>query len=520
MRLHSVALTFLLLCSVCGAQQLHLPPLFSDHAVLQRDKPMLIWGSAKPGAVVEVVLDGKKASVSAGADGTWKASLPAHAAGGPFSMTVRSGTSSTTVNDLLFGDVWLASGQSNMQFTMRPLPPWSEGVLNYETEIAASNNNQVRFFVEPVEATYATKRQVNGAWEPVSPDTACNLSAVAWYFARELQQKTGVPIGIVSASVGATDIASWTEASRQAPERLHAEELQRSQHAQEIAATELKLPAYYAASIAALTVCRDVPGATMHWPFHEYLYGASGTYNAMIAPLQGIRLRGVIWYQGEGDAPNAAGYAERMARLIENWRTLFDDAELPFYYVMLSNRDFRAAQAGKPGAHPGHYAELRGEQMKALSIPHTGMAVATDVGDPMLTHPRDKKSVGERLALQALQKTYGRNVQADGPMFRDARLADGKALVRFETRGLGLINRTGSAEPEGFEIVGADGKFIPANAVLQGDTVLVSSPVVSRPCGVRYGWLDDPRLSLFNRKGLPAPPFSTERHGAICSTTP
>lgn len=508
MRIFSAVPILLLLCSAGGAQQLRLPPIFSDHAVLQRDRPVLIWGTARAGAAVEVTLAGNKASVNAEADGTWKVDLPAHVAGGLFQMIVRSGASSTVVNDLLFGDVWLASGQSNMQFTMRPLPPWSEGVLDYETEIAASRNNQVRFFVEPVEAIYTPKREVNGAWEPVSPESACNLSAVAWYFAREVQQKTGVPIGIVSAAVGATDIASWMEASRQSPGKLRVEEQQRSEHAQEIVAMDLRRPAYYAASNASLTVCRDVPGATMHWPFHQYLYGASGTYNAMIAPLRGIKFRGVIWYQGEGDAPNAMGYAERMAQLIENWRSLFDDRELPFYYVMLSNRDFRAAQAGKPGARPGHYAELRGEQMRVLTIPHTGMAVATDVGDPMLTHPRDKRSVGERLALQALQKSYGQNVQADGPLFHDVHFTDGKAVVRFETGKLGLMNRTGSAEPEGFELAGPDGKFIPAHAVLRGDTVLVSSPVVAQPCAVRYGWADDPRLSLFNRMGLPAPPFS------------
>lgn len=500
----------LLLCVPGHAQQLSLPPLFSDHAVLQRDRPIVLRGTAKAGAQVVVAFDEKKATATAAADGAWNVTLPAHAAGGPFVLTASAGTATVQVKDLLVGDVWLASGQSNMQFAMRPLPPWSEGVLDYENEIAASSNDRVRFFAEPVEATYQAKKEASGAWEAVSPASACNLSAVAWYFAREVQQKTGVPIGIVSASVGATDIASWMEGSRQDPERLRLEAKQRAEHAQEIAVMETQLPKYYSVLNSALTVCHNVSAATMHWPFHEYLYGATGTYNAMIAPLKGLALRGVIWYQGEGDAPHAAGYAERMSQLIANWRALFADPELPFYYVMLSNRDFSAAQVGKPGARPGHYAELRGEQMKALAIPHTGMAVATDVGDAMLTHPRDKKSVGERLAWQALRKTYGQSVPADGPMVKEIRFANGKAIVQFDTGGLGLVNRTGSLEPGGFEIAGADGKFVPAMASLEGESVSVSSPAVFQPKAVRYGWLDDPRLSLFNRAGLPVPPFSSD----------
>ncbi|MDE1160703.1 MAG: sialate O-acetylesterase [Acidobacteriaceae bacterium] len=458
---------------------------------------------------VSATFDGTTVTAAISSSGAWEVRFPVHDAGGPYVLDVSSGADHLHLQDLMVGDVWLASGQSNMHFTMRPFAPWTEGVLDYEREIAAANNPNVRFFTVPIEASFPEKTEEKGYWQVASPETACNFSAVAYYFAQKVQQQTGVPIGILSAAVGSTSVNSWIAPSRSDPAKLQHDEAVRHQHVAGMATYEASLPAYYAAAREALSSCTGAPVAPHHDPFPNFIFETAGAYNAMIAPLRSFPIKGVIWYQGEADARYSETYADKFRNLVESWRANWHNPDLPFYFVQLANRDFRAAEIMHHDFREGNFSLLRYQQFNDLSISHTGLAVATDVGDPGLIHPRNKKPVGERLALQALRKTYGLPVIADGPIFQSITVDGDKLVVHFATNGSPLVNRTGSSEPAGFEVAGSDGYFVPALAKLQGDTVVLSSPAVPQPKHARYAWGDDPRLSIYNEAGLPAPSFQT-----------
>lgn len=512
-RTRSAPLFFLFLLAIVGsgtAEDLRLPPIYSDHAVLQREKPIQIHGYAKPGAAVTANFDNASQTATADAAGRWQFSFAAHSAGGPYTLTVSSGKEKLQIKDLLVGDVWLSSGQSNMHFPMKASIPWTEGVLNAEQEIAAANYPRVRFFIVPVEAEFPAKPEEDGTWEVSSPETACNFSGVSYYFAIEVFRKTGIPIGILSASVGGTPIDAWMESSRVPAKELATDADQRTAHAAAMETYIRTAPEYYAASRGGLTCTAGSKTAYHPEPYTNYLYSASGCYNAMIYPLRNYPIKGFIWYQGESNARDYDLYVDCMQQLISNWRRDWSDPTLPFYYVQIANRDFRSAQAGNPNFIMGRSGELRFQQYKALTISNTGMAVAADVGDPQNIHPRDKKTVGTRMTLQALRKTYGMaNVAADGPLYTYYEVKSDQLIVHFNTNGSPLVNRTGSMEPDGFEIAGEDGKFIPAISQIKGDTVVLHSPAVKKPVAARYGAGDNPWLSLYNSEGLPAPTFTT-----------
>ncbi len=497
-----------LLTAACARADITLAPLFRDGAVLQRDQPIVVWGEAAAAEKVEVTFRRQQATVITRADGRWRVTLrPEPASPVPSELTA-SGANTVTVREVLVGDVWLCSGQSNMAFLVR-------NALDAEREIAAAKFPLIRQFKVPTTVADRPAAEVGGSWVACAPETVGAFSAVAYYFARELHRKSGVPVGLVNAAWGGTQIEGWlSEATLRAdpawreiqarwektladhPAALKAYESQLAKWNEDAAAAKAAGRAF------ARTKPRTPEGPGSRWQ-------PAAIYNGMIAPLVPYGLRGVIWYQGETNATRPAEYASLFTSLIQQWRAEFpappSGQPLPFYFVQLANFE---AQAGNRG---DTWAFLREAQARALRLPATGMAVTIDIGDPKDIHPRNKQEVGRRLALHARKHVYGERVDADGPTFVGAK-RDGAAMRVTLSRAAGL--RLEPAKADGrvsFEVAGEDQVFVPAEARIDGTALLVSAPSVPAPVAVRYAWRNSPDARLFNRAGLPAAPFRSDK---------
>lgn len=427
--------------------------------VLQQGIPVRIWGTAGPGEAVRVEFEGQSVSTTAGAGGKWEAWLKPLTAAGPLEMKI-TGASAMVVKDVLVGEVWLASGQSNMEFAL-------SGAMNHDEEVAAADHPFLRLFiVKRVEADQPAD-DVTGAWEVCTPKTAARFSAVAYFFGRDLEGRLHVPMGLIESNWGGTPAQSWT--SREA--------LQNDPALQYVAGEWQRV-------LADPALRKPYPTA----PFR--------LYNAMIAPLTPYAIRGAIWYQGESNTSetHAFRYRRLFATMIEDWRNRWGEGDFPFLFVQLAN--FKAN---------GLWPVLRESQAEALRLRNTGMAVTIDIGNPANVHPTNKQEVGRRLALAARALVYGEAVEFSGPVYRQA-TGEGGALRVWFTHAEGMQAKGGGAV-SGFTVAGKDGNFVPAEARIEGDTVVVSSPQVSAPAAVRYAWADDPECNLINREGLPAVPF-------------
>lgn len=458
--------------SATGALQ--MPALFADHMVVQRERPVPVWGRATPGATVQVRLASHSARATAAADSSWRADLPAMAAGGPHTLTVTSGEATRTFTDVLVGEVWLASGQSNMEWPVR-------AALNAEQEIADAQDDQLRLFsVAHVDArTPQRDVDMESTWTPTQPETIAEFSAVAYYFGRRLRADLDVPVGLISSNWGGTPAEAWTSASS-----LDAIPTFRMLlDALEVGPDSLK---------DAVARAQDVPSAL---------------YNGMIAPLVPFALRGVIWYQGESNAhtlAQAAQYRTLFPLLIQDWRARWNQPEMPFLFVQLAN--FMEPQQRPVQTAP--WPLLREAQLHALTLPHTGMASAIDIGVADDIHPKNKQDVGDRLARAALHGTYGHDVVPSGPLFRRMEREGSTVRLYFDHVDGGLEARDGALER--FAIAGADRSFVWADARIEDSTVVVSSAEVDEPVAVRYGWANNPTVNLYNAAGLPASPFRTD----------
>jgi sialate O-acetylesterase len=494
----SISKGMMLAIAALGAASLHadvIPnPLFTDGAVLQRDQPVPVWGTARDGEKVTVEFEGQKPSTTATA-GKWCVNLKPLKAGGPFTMTI-TGDNVVTVNDLLVGDVWLCSGQSNMHFQMK-------SVENAPQEIAAANYPGVRFFNVKHQFAQDLTTDTAGTWKPVTPANAAACPAVACYFGTALHRAHGIPIGLIASAVGGTRIESWMRGETLAatgesaalvkkwsdisPEefaRIGAEYSAFQDQRDHVHPTAVKaakaqgLPAP-APPVQPKLRCHDCPSAL---------------HNGMIAPLQPFAIRGAIWYQGESNAGQPGPYQNLLPAMIADWRDSWG-AKLPFLFVQLA-------------PHRNIHPSFREAQHRIWqNTPHTAMVVTTDVGNMENIHPSRKRPVGERLALAARALSHGENIVSSGPVFKKINIEENRAVISFTHVGGGLIAHGG--ELKGFTIAEADGKFLPATAVIAGNTVVVSSEKVTRPTAVRYNWAIMPDGNLFNRENLPAAPFRT-----------
>jgi sialate O-acetylesterase len=474
-----------------------LPAIVSDHMVLQQHGPARIWGWADPGEAVTVSFGSHKVSGKADANGRWAVFLPPLEAGATGDMTV-AGKNSLTVQDVLVGDVWVGSGQSNMGFTMAR-------VDNAAQEIAAANFPQIRLFSVKLTVADQPLEDVVGKWSLCTPESVRNFSAVLYLFGREIHQTQKMPVGLINSSWGGTPAQSWTtRATLEADPALKfilddwARTLDRYPAAKE--KFDAQLPEYQRAAAEAKQAGKAAPPPLrpVVGPGHQNTPG--GLYNAMIAPIKPYAIRGAIWYQGEANASEAHArpYRRLFTAMIEDWRREWDQGPFPFGFVQLAN--FKSN---------GWWPLLRESQTLTLNLRNTGMAVITDVGNPDDIHPTDKQTPGHRLALWARATVYGEKLVYSGPMYRQATREGRQMRLWFDSVGGGLQAR-GGGKLTGFVVAGNDGTFVPAEASIDGQTVVVSAPQVEEPVAVRYAWEDSPTANLYNQEGLPASSFRTD----------
>jgi hypothetical protein len=482
-----------------------LPAIISDHMVLQQDVAAPVWGWAEPGEEVTVAIAGQSQTTKADADGKWMVKLAKlKTMAEPQTLTVK-GKNTKTVQDVLVGEVWLASGQSNMAFMV-------DRGRDAEAEKAAAKFPQIRMFITAGNPQRTPQVDCKGAWKVCAPETVGTFSAVAYFFGRDLHQKLGGPVGLVHSSVGGTDIAAWTseEVQMKDPDLkaffdswVQREATYDPAAAKAVAAKQLAAWEKNAAKAKEEGKPAPAKPRATKAPQSDPNFPAS-LYNGMIAPLIPYGVRGFIWYQGEHNTATdekALRYRRQLPLLVNDWRTRWG-AELPFAWVQLPGLE-RAGE-GRP--------LVREAMLAALKLPKTGMAITVDVGEPTDNHPKNKQDVGHRLALWALGTVYGQKVPAtSGPLPAGVEAGNGKVVVKFSHTDGGLVAQGGDVK--GFLIAGADKQWVKANARIEGNTVVLSHPDVKEPIAARYGWAWNPDGNLFNGAGLPASPFRTDDPG-------
>jgi sialate O-acetylesterase len=484
--------------------------LFSDHMVLQSGMSVPIWGTASPGEKVTVTLNGATGSAAADASGKWTVHLAKLKAGGPFEMTIAGGAGEApiTVHDVLVGEVWLASGQSNMQFTVSKAHAAYAGMLDEAKEIAAANYPEVRMFIAKPTTTYTPQTDVPGVWQVCSPAVVGDWSAVGYLFARNLNVELKVPVGILLSAFGASTAEAWIprEALASDPQlkpMLDKFDARYNYFKEHPGANDANAPPEPQMLNARLPRPGSPP-APLRDPSHNQ-HQPTVLYNAMIAPLVPYAIRGAIWYQGEsiGGGPNGLMlYSHVMDTMITQWRKVWGEGNFPFFEVQLPALK-----------NVSNNPLVREQQAKVLALPNTGMAVTVDIGDPANVHPKNKEPLGYRLEMLALAKAYGWRMESSSPMYASMKVEGSAIRVKF-THAASLNAKDGPLT--WFQIAGADQKFVDADAKIEGDTVVVSSPSVSAPVAVRYAWDNYPiTANLYNAEGLPAAPFRTDDWDAM-----
>lgn len=485
------------------AMALTAAPLFTDHMVLQQRQDIAVWGTAEPDEKVQVSIAHRSAAVTADDLGRWRVSLRPLPAGGPHTLLIRGEGSTLEFADVLVGEVWLCSGQSNMEL---PLSEVNQG----KEAIDAADHPALRLFTVVKAVSGQPEAECRGAWTASTPAVARQFSAVAYFFGRELQQALhGVPIGLIDSTWGGTPIEVWMslEALKSDPDFAGAVTTRENMlNKPEDAELEQKLNTWTDAAEVAVAG-GDFEG---WYPGQPFSGGGrdpllpTGLYNAMIHPLAPYGIRGVIWYQGEANTASGLTYRKLFPAMIADWRARWNATALPFLYVQLASF---STDPKYPQMKSG-WPLIQEAQLLTLSVPHTAMAVTVDIGDAKDIHPRNKQEVGRRLALAAQAKVYGRRVVYSGPIFTGMKIRKGKAALSFSHTHGGLVARGGALE--GFVIAGSEGVFVPAQAEIRGRRIYVWSEEIAEPAAVRYAWDDNPAATLFNAAGLPASPFRTD----------
>ncbi len=448
-----------------GEAAVRLPSVLASGMVLQRNSVVKIWGWAGQGEMVKIAASwlAEPVQTTTGADGKWSVAITTGPAGGPHSMVI-TGTNKIVLTDILFGEVWVCSGQSNMEFTINMLGGW-EKYKNEKKDLGTSDYTQIRLCQVAHAWESVPQDSCKATWKRATVKNVYDFSATAWFFGRELFNRLHVPVGLISTNIGGTPAEAWTDRKYlEADENLH----------------------YFLKS----------PNSDQ-----SNYRNASGLYNAMVHPLLNFRISGVIWYQGESNRYQSDLYEKLFTTMIRNWREAWKQGDFPFYYVQIA-----------PFAYEENIdaaAYLREAQFKALSVPNTGMAVTMDIGNPGNIHPANKQDVGLRLALLALSGTYGfENIICKGPEYRSMTVEGSSVRLFFENVQGGLFKK--GEDLTCFKIAGKDNVFYQADAKIDGHCVVVTSQNVSEPVSVRYAFSDTDSVNLFNQAGLPAVPFRTD----------
>lgn len=481
-----------------------LPALFSDHMVLQQQQRDAVWGWDAPGTPITVTFAGQTQTTTAGADGKWKVTLaPLPATATPQVLSVR-GSSVREIRDVLVGEVWVVSGQSNMGFALQQ-------DVNGDLEAAASQLPGLRLIKVPQVGTQQLQDDFMGAWQLCTPTTAAGFSDVGLRFGRYLQQILGVPVGLIDNAWGGSSAEAWVQreqlerdprfrAAIDATRKMEAEQESAAGKAQ----TAQALAAWADAVRKARAEGKPAPRKPADWMHGQARAG--NLYAGVLHPIIGYGIKGVIWYQGESNAVRAEQYATLFSFLITEWRRDWGEGDFPFYWVQLPRYHARQTRPGQGGP----WTELRDAQTAALKLPNTGQAITIDTGEGNNIHPRDKYNVAARLVRWPLARDYGRPVAYRSPEFREFRINRHTVRVTFACFGGHLVTRD-VAEARGFVICGPDHVWRWAKAKVSGaDTVDVWSDEVADPVAVRYAWADNPDCNLYSDAGLPVTPFRSD----------
>ncbi|GAA4793308.1 sialate O-acetylesterase [Olivibacter ginsenosidimutans] len=452
-----------------------LPALFADHMVLQQQSTILFSGTANPSATVEITTSWNKKSYKTTADeaGAWQLPIRTPRYGGPYQIDLSDGEK-LRLQNVLIGDVWFCSGQSNMEM---PLAGWGK-INHYEEEIAKANYPNIRLLQVMHTTAQSPANTVplwDGSWQECSSKSIPEFSATAYFFARELYEKTHVPIGLIHSSWGGTYVEAWM--------------------------SEQTLTQF-----DALKGAFDQMKATAGDVF-DRKNGNQPTvlYNAMVEPFIHFPIKGAIWYQGESNADRAVAYRELFPAMIKDWRKKWNIGDFPFYFVQLAN-----FMKKEPEPAASNWAMLREAQTYALKLPHTGMAVIADIGEEKDIHPKNKQDVGKRLALQALKSTYGEKIVAQGPILKSYKIKGNEVTLDFDVAPQDLVLK-GIEGAHAFAVAGEDKQFHWADVKQEGSKLIVRSTQVAHPVALRYAWANNPNAVLFNTEGLPASPFRTDK---------
>jgi len=457
-------------CALLNAE-VKLPKVIGSNMVLQRNQECRIWGWAEPGEKVIVEFNETERSTRTGQDGRWMVTFPPMKAGGPFDMDIQ-GENLIELKNILVGDVWICSGQSNMVWPIERLPSVSEDTADAEF-------SGIRLFTVPNNKKISPVEDIpSGEWLGCTPENVLAFSSVGFFFGKDIHKELRVPVGLISTNWGGTNVETWTSGET------------------------FSQVEGFAGRVDALPDL-DTTGGKINPNQHPSLL-----FNGMIHPLLNFRINGVIWYQGENNANSKRSYQYRefFPLMIEDWRKQWENPQMPFFFVQLAN--YKAVME-EPGE--SSWAELREAQLMALDLPATGMAVAIDIGEADDIHPKNKQEVGNRLALAALKIAYAKDVVHSGPVFREMGVEGNKVILHFDHIGLGLMVKDRYGYLKGFAVAGPDRVFYWAAAEIRDNTVIVQSDMVDDPVAVRYGWADNPHdVNLYNLEGLPAGPFRTD----------
>jgi sialate O-acetylesterase len=449
---------FISLVFLCWVKaNISLPEVFSDNMVLQQKSEVPLWGWAKTGETITVKADwmDKEITVRAGSQGTWKVVMKTPEAGGPYNILIK-GYNELTLKNVLIGEVWLCSGQSNMEWSAQ------SGIINGEEEIKNANYPEIRLFTVFQATSLYPQDHLTGEWSACTPETMCSFSAIAYLFAKKLYKELGVPIGLINSSWGGTPAEAWM------PEEV----ISKDSYLKEAAAKQKPVP----------------------WGPVE----PGRIYNSMISPLVPFHIAGVLWYQGEANTINAYAYKEILSGLISSWRLKWG-YDFPFYYAQIAPYKY---------GNPYEGVVVRDAQRKTLEVPNTGMIVLSDIGDTLNIHPKNKTDPALRLANMALNRYYKKfQIEDSGPLFKQMVIEKNKAIISFDhNEGL----HSSGDKLTCFEIAGDNKIFYPADAKIKGGQVLVSSRNVKVPAAVRFAWSNTATPNLFNGANLPASCFTTE----------
>jgi sialate O-acetylesterase len=509
-----------LFCSLTAKAHVKPSALFSEHMVLQRNKPIPIFGTALPGEHITVLLNNLQVQTKTDKAGKWIVYLKPQTAGGPYNMEIRSKANTVFIPDVYIGEVWVCSGQSNMDMTVAKEDRYWCGVENEAEEVADAKYPKIRVFDVDYTPNNRIQQDVTGKWEICSPKTVGHFSAVAYFFAKELYNKYQIPFGMITSAFGASTAETWiSEKALEAhPNLKPLLDTYREKRKAFEADSVTTMPAYrakmekFSGDQAALKAASgDVsnnkkpkaphnpdPSLDQHNPYV--------CYNGMIAPLFPYAIQGIVWYQGESNGSSANLYREIMETLVTDWRSSFKQGDVPFLYVQLANY-------GKPMAQPvedGSMMVVREAQLQNLSIPNTAMIVAIEnAGNaPTNIHPKNKQEIGFRLSLAAMAKAYGETIEYSGPMYDHYEMEGDSIRLFFKPNKEAFV--AWCDHLTGFAIAGQDKQFVWAQAKLEGKTIVVWNPAIKKPVAVRYCWGTNPPASLANKDGLWAPNFRTD----------